>query len=84
MAGMLLVLVGFGMTAEALIEWRRAAFGMLDFEHIARIVIPAGLMITLGIETILFSFFLSTLGMNTRHHPAESPAEYRPEGVAVS
>ncbi len=83
-AGLLLVVAGFAMTADALLEWRHAAFGLLDFEHIARLVVPSGLMITLGIETILFSFFLSTLGMNTRHHPAEPPAEYSPQATAAS
>jgi hypothetical protein len=80
--GLLLVLGGMASTVYALFEWRRASFGLLDIEHIARIVVPSGLMITLGIETILFSFFLSTLGMNVRHHPTESPSEYSSPEIA--
>jgi hypothetical protein len=76
--GSLLALGGLASTFYALLEWRHAGFGPLDIEHIARIVIPSGLTITLGIETILFSFFLSTLGMNVRRLPTQSPAEYSP------
>ncbi|HCT59991.1 MAG TPA: dolichol-P-glucose synthetase [Acidobacterium sp.] len=75
-AGGLLLATGLGAFIYALVEWQRFAFGMLDIEHIARICIPSGLTATLGIETILFSFFLSTLGMSVRHHPTESPLDY--------
>jgi glycosyltransferase involved in cell wall biosynthesis len=74
--GALLLLAGVGSTLYAILEWRSHGFGMLDFEHVARISIPSGLTLALGMETVLFSFFLSTLGMNVRHHPAQSPAEY--------
>jgi glycosyltransferase involved in cell wall biosynthesis len=77
-AGMILAFSGFASLSYALLEWRRANFGPLNIEHIARIVIPSGLMTTLGIETILASFFLSTLGMTVRYHRAESPSEYCP------
>jgi glycosyltransferase involved in cell wall biosynthesis len=77
-AGLLLAFGGIASMAYALLEWRRANFGPLNIEHIARIVIPSGLMTTLGIETILFSFFLSTLGMTVRYHRAECPSEYSP------
>ncbi len=77
-AGLLLAFWGIASMAYALLEWRRANFGPLNIEHIARIVIPSGLMTTLGIETILASFFLSTLGMTVRYHRAECPSEYSP------
>jgi glycosyltransferase involved in cell wall biosynthesis len=72
-AGLLLVLCGVGSTVYALMVWRQAGFGNLDIEHIARIVIPSGLTITLGIETVLFSFFLSTLSINVRPLLAVTP-----------
>jgi len=75
-AGLLLFTGGMASTIYALVIWHRAGFGRLNIEHIARIVIPSGLAITLGIETILFSFFFSTLGINIRHHRAEPPTEY--------
>jgi hypothetical protein len=66
-----------GFHFYALLEWRLAGFGLLDIEHIARIVISSGLTITLGIETTLFSFLLSTLGMNVGDHPTQFSAERR-------
>ncbi|HVT98077.1 MAG TPA: glycosyltransferase family 2 protein, partial [Acidobacteriaceae bacterium] len=75
-AGILLVLGGLGAAAYAVLEWRRHSFGPLNIEHISRIVIPSGLSITLGMEAILFSFFLSTLGMNVRQHSSVPAAEY--------
>jgi hypothetical protein len=74
-AGLLLVMAGLASTFYALLEWHHAGFGSLDIEHIARIVIPSGLLITIGSETVLFSFFLSTLGINVRHHSALPPTE---------
>jgi len=76
-AGSLLALGGIVSTLYALHVWQEAGFGALDIEHIARIVIPSGLMITLGIETVLFSFFLSTLGINMRQHSSQCPAELK-------
>lgn len=82
--GFLLVLIGIVSTLFAILEWRNHAFGMLDFERIARISIPSGLCIALGIETVLFSFFLSTLGMNVRHHPTDVPTEYGANNQAMA
>ena len=77
LAGFLLVLAGMASTLYALHVWQEAGFGSLNIEHIARIVIPSGLMITLGIETVLFSFFLSTLRINMRQHSTQCPAELK-------
>jgi glycosyltransferase involved in cell wall biosynthesis len=84
-AGALLLLIGFASTLYAIVDWQKHGFGPLDFEHVARISIPSGLAIALGMETVLFSFFLSTLGMNVRHHSSEIPAEYfaKQETIAV-
>jgi len=74
--GLLLALGGVASTFYALLEWRNAGFGALQIEHISRIVIPSGLAITLGIETVLFSFFLSTLAISTHNHSPLPPPEY--------
>jgi len=76
LAGLLLTLGGLGSTFYALVEWSKTHFGSMSIEQIARVVIPSGLAITLGIETVLFSFFLSTLGIAMRHHSAQPPSEY--------
>jgi glycosyltransferase involved in cell wall biosynthesis len=69
-AGLLLTSAGFACAIYALFQWGQAAFGALDVQHIVRIVVPSGLMTTMGFEIVLFSLFLSTLGMGVRHHPA--------------
>jgi len=79
--GILVVLGGLASAVYAVLEWRRNGFGPLNIEHTSRIVIPSGLAITLGMEAILFSFFLSTLGMNVRQHSTEPALEYTPSEV---
>ena len=61
-AGLLLTAAGFACAVYALLQWRQAAFGALDVQHIVRIVVPSGLMGAMGFEIVLFSLFLSTLG----------------------
>jgi glycosyltransferase involved in cell wall biosynthesis len=80
--GALIALSGFASALYALLTWRSAGFGDLNIEHIARIVIPSGMAITLGFETVLFSFFLSTMGINIRRHSAEAPESYNPAEVS--
>jgi len=75
-AGALIALAGIAAAIYAFLIWRHAGFGDLNIEHVARIVIPSGMAITLGIETVLFSFFLSTLGINIRRHSMEKPRDY--------
>jgi len=76
LAGAVLTALGLGELLRALVVWQRAAFGPLEIEHIARVSIPSGLAITLGFETILFSFFLSTLGISIRRYSPNSPEEW--------
>ena len=68
LVGMVLALVGFGLASYTVFVWERQSFGELDLFRVARIVIPAATSLALGIETMLFSFFLSTLGLSVRHH----------------
>ncbi|HEY1984415.1 MAG TPA: glycosyltransferase family 2 protein [Terracidiphilus sp.] len=75
-AGLLMFLAGIAAGVEAISQWRSAGFGPMNAEHFARIVIPSGLALTLGVETILFSLFLSTLGLNTRYHTSQIPPEH--------
>lgn len=75
-AGSLIALAGVAAAVYAVLVWRGAGFGDLDIEHVARIVIPSSMAITLGIETVLFSFFLSTLGINIRRNSPAVPDSY--------
>jgi len=64
--GGLLSLVGLGVSIYAVRVWGSHHFGPLDISQTLRIVIPAALALTLGVQTIFSSFFLSVLGMRRR------------------
>lgn len=64
--GALLVAGGFAASLYAVSSWSAQAFGPLNPSHILRLVIPAALLIQLGVQTILCSFFLSVLGLRRR------------------
>lgn len=64
--GGLLTLAGLAISVFAVNMWGSKHFGELDYPHTMRIVIPAALFLTLGVQTVLSSFFLSVLGMRRR------------------
>lgn len=51
-------------TIAAVLSWGAAGFGHLDPRSTMREVIPAAVLVTLGIQTIFASFFLSVLGID--------------------
>jgi glycosyltransferase involved in cell wall biosynthesis len=59
-------LAGVALLAVAVDQWRRSGFGPLDYAQTMRWVIPGALLTTLGVQTVLSSFFLSILGMQRR------------------
>jgi hypothetical protein len=59
-------LIGLIASLYAVWDWKLHAFGDLDIERIARIVIPSSVAISLGIEIMLFSLLLSTFSLNVR------------------
>jgi glycosyltransferase involved in cell wall biosynthesis len=69
-AGAGILLVGLVSGLYAVWEWKQHAFGMLETERIARIVLPSSVAISLGIEIVLFSFLLSTFGLKIRPYSA--------------
>jgi glycosyltransferase involved in cell wall biosynthesis len=74
-AGILLVLAGLSASVFAVAHWYAVGFGPLDPAQTERIVIPAIAALTLGIEVILASFFLSLLGLTRREPPATLPSQ---------
>ena len=64
--GALLILAGAGIWVFGLSYWRSQQFGPLDPERTLRIVIPGFVSLTLGIQIVLSSFFLSVLGLGRR------------------
>jgi glycosyltransferase involved in cell wall biosynthesis len=66
LAGVLTMLVGFGLLVAAINQWRIAGFGPLRDETTIRWVIPGVTLTALGLQTVFSSFFLSILGMRRR------------------
>jgi hypothetical protein len=64
--GAALSLTGLAISAYAVHLWSARAFGPLDISHTLRLVIPAALCLTLGVQTIFSSFFMSVLGLRRR------------------
>jgi hypothetical protein len=64
--GLVMVIGGLGLSLYAVLFWREHSFGPLNPSSTLRMVIPAALLIELGIQTILSSFFLSVLGLRRR------------------
>jgi hypothetical protein len=54
---------GIGGSIFAVSGWAAKSFGALDAEHTLRIVIPSVFSLTLGVQIVFSSFFLSILGL---------------------
>jgi len=64
--GGFLTSAGLLTSVYAVATWGSKHFGLLDYSHTMRLVIPAALFLTLGAQTIFASFFLSVLGLRRR------------------
>jgi glycosyltransferase involved in cell wall biosynthesis len=64
--GTVLVLLGLGGSVFAVSGWARQSFGALNTERTLRIVMPAVFALTIGVQIIFSSFFLSILGLRRR------------------
>lgn len=67
--GTLLAGCGLAMSAYAVHGWQARHYGPLDVERTLRLVIPAALALTLGVQTVFSSFFLSVLGLKRPGRP---------------
>ena len=64
--GVLLSLCGLALLLLASWGWREVSFGELDPRQTMRQVIPAVVLLMLGVQTIFGSFFLSILGLGRK------------------
>ena len=64
--GGLLMLLGIGGSIFAVSGWAKESFGALDTEHTLRIVMPSVFSLTMGVQIVFSSFFLSILGLSRR------------------
>jgi glycosyltransferase involved in cell wall biosynthesis len=63
LAGTVLLVTGIVTACYSLFLWNRAGFGPMNPVVLVRLVAAVIVLITLGVETILASFFLSILGL---------------------
>jgi glycosyltransferase involved in cell wall biosynthesis len=64
-AGALMFALGIIGTLVAVLSWQAGGFGALDPRTTMREIIPAAVLLTLGVQTIFASFFLSILGIDS-------------------
>ncbi len=64
--GAALVVGGILLLAGAVYQWASVDFGDLDYSRTMRWVIPGMMFTVLGFQTMLFSFFLSLLGLRRK------------------
>jgi hypothetical protein len=64
--GLLCALAGLGLLFWSLVYWERHGFGPLSYPQSLRLVIPGVTALTLGVEIIFSSFFMSILGLRRR------------------
>ena len=64
--GTLLMILGVAGSVFAVSDWARTSFGALDPSHTLRLVMPSVFALTIGIQIVTSSFFLSILGLRRR------------------
>ncbi|MEP6490367.1 glycosyltransferase family 2 protein [Microcoleus vaginatus GB2-A3] len=64
--GVTLILIGIVGSFLSLTIWSETAFGTLDPSKTLRLVIPSLTCLTVGLQMVLSSFFLSVLGLKRR------------------
>ncbi|MDD5492390.1 MAG: glycosyltransferase family 2 protein [bacterium] len=66
LVGALFSLIGLGFILYALYYWREHGFGPISFSESLRLTIPGITILTIGVEIIFSSFFLSILGLRRK------------------
>jgi glycosyltransferase involved in cell wall biosynthesis len=64
--GTLALVAGFVLLLVAVLIWKSTGWGRLDYSDVMRVVIPGATLTALGFQTVLFSFFMSILGMKRK------------------
>jgi hypothetical protein len=67
-----LVLLAAGLTGSviAVLDWRATGYGNLDPARTLRFIIPSGMAILLGTQTVFTGFFLGLLAMRKDRPPS--------------
>lgn len=69
LAGAAALAAGLALIGFELYRWARGGFGSLDPLVSTRVIIAGRTLVSLGIQTLLFSLIFSYLGMNSRQLP---------------
>ena len=64
LSGLAILLVGFGLISLTLVDWATAGFGNLDPLANTRPVIAGRTLVSLGLQTLIFSLVFSYLGID--------------------
>ena len=64
--GAIITLLGLALLAAVLVRWWAQDFGPLDYRATLRLSIPGAMLTSIGVQTVLFSFFASILGLKRR------------------
>ena len=75
-AGLLVVCAGLGLIGTTLYGWAMSGFGDLDPLANTRTVIAGRTLVSIGLQTLLFSLVFSYLGIDQK--PAAPPSSARP------
>jgi glycosyltransferase involved in cell wall biosynthesis len=59
-------LIGLALLGSAMNQWRLTGFGRLNYAHTMRWVVPGMLLGAVGFQTVLWSFFISMMGLKRR------------------
>ena len=84
LVGLAILLAGIASACYAVLEWRHNAFGPMVTEHIARLVIPSSVALSLGCEIVLFSFLLSTFSLSAQPYRTLQLSTERPAEAEIS
>jgi glycosyltransferase involved in cell wall biosynthesis len=64
LTGIILGMIGLGGSVIAFIRWSVLAFGPLNPAETLRVIIPSATILMMGCQVILYSFFLSIMGVH--------------------
>jgi hypothetical protein len=65
-AALVVLALGVALMGRALLAWADAGFGQMSYPDSLRMVIPAVTLITVGVQAVFSSFFLSVLSLARR------------------
>lgn len=66
LAGLFMASFGFCLLASEVFTWWQSGFGPMDYSRTMKWVIPGATLLTMGVQTVLFSFATSMMGINRK------------------